>query len=296
MGQYKGIFYNNKATHHFYEGGAHFSYFALVKVLEELKQKLDKESKKPSSESSSSSKDLEQKKLKEINKLKIPMLSRQKNQSMACLINNSETKGKNSTNKEKEENENSKDNDIDDNIKINEEIEKQEQKEEKKPKKISIKQKEKINIPLKSKRTFKSEDFEIISLSGKGAYGTVVKATLKSDPSNKLYAIKVMDIKALSRIKKLYQAYLECDILSQINNPYIVDIIGSFIEQGKIYIVMEYLSKGDFSDFIRLNFPLKIINIKFDGDENVNFLEYIQSKKIVHRNLKTENIIIKKKI
>ena len=48
MGQYKGIFYNNKATHHFYEGGAHFSYFALVKVLEELKQKLDKGNEKGS--------------------------------------------------------------------------------------------------------------------------------------------------------------------------------------------------------------------------------------------------------
>ena len=215
--------------------------------------------------------------------------------SESDINTNNETKGKNSTNKEKEENENSKDNDIDDNIKINEEIEKQEQKEEKKPKKISIKQKEKINIPLKSKRTFKSEDFEIISLSGKGAYGTVLKATLKSDPSNKLYAIKVMDIKALSRIKKLYQAYLECDILSQINNPYIVDIIGSFIEQGKIYIVMEYLSKGDFSDFIRLNFPLKIINIKFYAAEIVNFLEYIQSKKIVHRDLKPENIMMNEK-
>ena len=201
----------------------------------------------------------------------------------------------NLNNKEKEENDNKKDNDIDDNIKINDEIEKQEKKEEKRPKKISIKQKEKINIPLKSKRTFKSEDFEIISLSGKGAYGTVLKATLKSDPSNKLYAIKVMDIKALSRIKKLYQAYLECDILSQINNPYIVDIIGSFIEQGKIYIVMEYLSKGDFSDFIRLNFPLKIINIKFYAAEIVNFLEYIQSKKIVHRDLKPENIMMNEK-
>ena len=215
--------------------------------------------------------------------------------SESDINSNTEIKGPNSNNKEKEENENSKDNDIDDNIKINDEIEKQEKKEEKRPKKISIKQKEKINIPLKSKRTFKSEDFEIISLSGKGAYGTVLKATLKSDPSNKLYAIKVMDIKALSRIKKLYQAYLECDILSQINNPYIVDIIGSFIEQGKIYIVMEYLSKGDFSDFIRLNFPLKIINIKFYAAEIVNFLEYIQSKKIVHRDLKPENIMMNEK-
>ena len=37
FGQYKGIFYNNKATHRYYEGGAHFSYLALVKKLMEIK-------------------------------------------------------------------------------------------------------------------------------------------------------------------------------------------------------------------------------------------------------------------
>ena len=86
-GQYKGIFYNNKVSHHFYEGGAHFSYKALVKILEELKQDLNKERKNPSSTSSSPSKDAEQKKMKEIKKINMPLLSKQKNQSMECLIN-----------------------------------------------------------------------------------------------------------------------------------------------------------------------------------------------------------------
>ena len=153
----------------------------------------------------------------------------------------------------------------------------------------------KLTIPLKTKRPFKNEDFEIISLSGKGAYGTVLKAKLKSDTSEKLYAIKVMDIKALTHIKKLYQAYLECDILSQISNPYIVDILGAFNEHGKIYIVMEYLSKGDFSDFIRLNYPLKLDTIQFYAAEIVKCLEYLQSKNIVHRDLKPENIMMNEK-
>lgn len=198
---------------------------------------------------------------------------------------------------------NNQDNDIDEIININSEKEKNNNTTQeatlnsnnssKKPKPKNTMSK--LNIPLKTKKVYKNEDFDVISLSGKGAYGTVLKVKLKEDPTNKLYAIKTMDIKALSSIKKLYQAYLECDILSQIDNPYIVNIFGAFSENGKIYIVMDYLSKGDFSDFIRLNFPLKLDTIQFYAAEIINFLEYIQSKKIVHRDLKPENIMMNDK-
>ena len=155
-----------------------------------------------------------------------------------------------------------------------------------------INEKGELRIPLKTKNKYKKDDFDVIALSGKGAYGTVLKVKFKNDSTNKFYAIKVMDVLALDRIKKLYQAYLECDILSQLENPYIVDILGAFDEHRKIYIVMQYLSKGDFSDFIRLNYPLKFDTIQFYAAEIVNFLDYIQSKKIVHRDLKPENIMM----
>ena len=155
-----------------------------------------------------------------------------------------------------------------------------------------LNEKGELIIPLKTKNKFKKEDFDILSLSGKGAYGTVLKVNLKNDQNKKFYAMKTMDILTLDRIKKLYQAYLECDILSQLNSPYIVEILGAFDERRKIYIVMEYLSKGDFSDFIRLNYPMKIETIQFYAAEVVNFLSYIQSKNIVHRDLKPENIMM----
>ena len=158
-----------------------------------------------------------------------------------------------------------------------------------------LNEKGRLRIPLKTKNNFKKDDFEVIALSGKGAYGTVLKVKLKSDKSGKFYAIKSMDVLALDRIKKLYQAYLECDILSQLDSPYIVDSLGAFDENKKIYIVMQYLSKGDFSDFIRLNYPLKLDTIQFYTAEIVNFLDYIQSKKIVHRDLKPENIMMNSK-
>ena len=156
-------------------------------------------------------------------------------------------------------------------------------------------EKGKLIIPLKTKKKFQKSDFNVISLSGKGAYGRVMKVQFKNDLSENFYAIKVMDIFAIDRINKLYQAYLECDVLSQLDSPYIVDVLGAFDENRQIYIVMQYLSKGDFSDFLRINFPLKDETVRFYIAEIVNFLHYIQSKNLVHRDLKPENIMMNEK-
>ena len=43
IGQYKGIFYNNKTTHRYYEGGAHFSYSELVFELNKLIKEKNKD-------------------------------------------------------------------------------------------------------------------------------------------------------------------------------------------------------------------------------------------------------------
>lgn len=156
-------------------------------------------------------------------------------------------------------------------------------------------EKGRLIIPLKTKNNFSKSDFKVIALSGKGAYGKVMKVQFKNDLSENFYAIKIMDIFAIDRIKKLYQAYLECDVLSQLDSPYIVDILGAFDEGRQIYIVMQYLSKGDFSDFLRINFPLKDDTVRFYAAEIVNFLHYIQTKKLVHRDLKPENIMMNSK-
>ena len=205
----------------------------------------------------------------------------------------------NSDIEEEKNNQNNNDKNSIDELKKKQKQEEEDKKEEKEEEKDEvpeildpINEKGELRIPLKTKNKFKKDDFDVIALSGKGAYGTVLKVKFKKDTNEKYYAIKVMDVSALDRIKKLYQAYLECDILSQLESPYIVDILGAFDEHRKIYIVMQYLSKGDFSDFIRLNYPLKLDTIQFYSAEIVNFLDYIQSKKIVHRDLKPENIMM----
>ena len=39
MEEYKGIYYNDEEEQQFYEGGAHFKYNELYKILEELAKK-----------------------------------------------------------------------------------------------------------------------------------------------------------------------------------------------------------------------------------------------------------------
>ena len=38
---------------------------------------------------------------------------------------------------------------------------------------------------------------------------------------------------------------------------------GTFEQKGKVYLIMDYISKGDFATFLKMNYPLKEETIKF---------------------------------
>ena len=177
-----------------------------------------------------------------------------------------------------------------------------------KPKKFNSFDSDELIIPLKSKNDYKKDDFEVLSLCGKGAYGTVLQVKLKSNveqenknkkdkekEKEKFYAIKVIDKESMKKVNKFYQIYLESQILNELNSPFIVQIHGTFESKSKIYMVLDYLSNGNFATFLKMNYPLKEETIRFYAAEIVLFLEYLQSQKIVHRDLKPENIMLNEK-
>ena len=151
-----------------------------------------------------------------------------------------------------------------------------------------------LAIKLATTKQYTKDDFEVETFLGKGAYGTVLKVALKSNQEQK-FAIKKLDINSLYSVNRLYQAYLENDILRELDSPYIIKTYGAFESGGKIHIVMDYLPKGDFEYFIKANYPLKEDIIRFYSAEIILFLEYMQSKKLVHRDLKPQNIMIDQK-
>ena len=150
------------------------------------------------------------------------------------------------------------------------------------------------DIKLISKNTYQENDFNVISICGRGAYGTVLQVCLKNDP-NKVFAIKKLDINLLNSVNRLYQAYLENQILNELDNPFIIKLYGAFEEDKKIHLVMDYLPKGDLSYFIKTNYPLADDIIKYYSAQIVLFLEYMQKMKLIHRDLKPQNIMIDEK-
>lgn len=140
-----------------------------------------------------------------------------------------------------------------------------------------------------------TDNYEIISILGQGSFGKVFKVRRKSKRYLDDSFICVMKIIPVSQLDQNSQAdsLNEVKILSSLDNIYIVKYFESFVEENNLYIIMEYCEKGDVSKLIRSRTQLfkesKIWEIFL---QICLGLEYLHSKKILHRDIKTLNIFL----
>jgi NIMA (never in mitosis gene a)-related kinase 1/4/5 len=137
------------------------------------------------------------------------------------------------------------------------------------------------------------QDYNEIKWIGRGNFGSVYLIQNK-ETDIKFVAKKVL----LGQLpdKEQQNALLEVNLLRYLNHPNIVGYIGSYVEDGLLIIVMEYWDVGDLSYHIKKK---KKEGGKFEENEILNWfiqismaLEYIHSKKILHRDIKASNIFL----
>ena len=138
-------------------------------------------------------------------------------------------------------------------------------------------------------------DYIIKETLGKGAYGVVYKVEKKN--TNNIYVIKQISLKGLTT-KEINEVNQEAKILNLINSDFVVKYYDSFKENNNINIVMEYCDGGDLNDFL---IEKKEIGKLLEEDliwkifiKITIGLADIHKIKILHRDLKTLNIFLKK--
>ncbi|AEO54896.1 hypothetical protein MYCTH_98318 [Thermothelomyces thermophilus ATCC 42464] len=85
----------------------------------------------------------------------------------------------------------------------------------------------------------------------------------------------------------------EVAILKLIRHPNIIELLDIWENRSEIYLVTEYVEKGDLFEFINWNGPLHEEEAIFYFRQIMTALDYCHSFNICHRDLKPENILLK---
>ena len=124
---------------------------------------------------------------------------------------------------------------------------------------------------------------------GQGGFGTV--KLYKNKITNLEVAIKFIDYKNIVNTDDVMRIYNEIALLRGLRHLNIVKLIDAFDLENKICFVMEYCSGGELMDYIRNKAPLPETEVHMLGAQIVDAVRYCHNSKVIHRDMKPENIL-----
>ncbi|KAM3841212.1 microtubule-associated serine/threonine-protein kinase 2 isoform 2-T2 [Vipera latastei] len=143
---------------------------------------------------------------------------------------------------------------------------------------------------VQSKKTPSEEEFETIKLISNGAYGAVFLVRHRN--TRQRFAVKKINKQNLILRNQIQQAFVERDILTFAENPFVVSMFCSFETKRHLCMVMEYVEGGDCATLLKNIGALPVEMARMYFAETVLALEYLHNYGIVHRDLKPDNLLI----
>lgn len=137
------------------------------------------------------------------------------------------------------------------------------------------------------------DNYEPIKLLGEGSFGKVY--LMRQRLERRLVCVKVIKIKAIPK-KEREACRLEVDLLKRLHHPNIVGYFESFMNPTResLCIVMPFCDGGDLSEQIK-----KANKQLFSESKVLHWfvqmclgLHYLHEEKVLHRDLKTQNIFL----
>nr|XP_049585431.1 serine/threonine-protein kinase Nek1 isoform X4 [Syngnathus scovelli] len=137
------------------------------------------------------------------------------------------------------------------------------------------------------------DKYEKVKKIGEGSFGKAVLVKAKEDGHQ--YVIKEVSISGMSD-KERQESRKEVAVLANMSHPNIVQYKESFEEGGCLYIVMDYCEGGDL--FKKINSQSGML---FPEEQILDWfvqiclaLKHIHDRKILHRDIKSQNIFLTK--
>ncbi|NXL48554.1 NEK5 kinase, partial [Podilymbus podiceps] len=137
------------------------------------------------------------------------------------------------------------------------------------------------------------DKYEIIKKIGEGSFGKIFLAKGKVD--NEQCVIKEINLTKMP-VKEKEASQKEVILLAKMKHTNIVTFYASLQEKSKLYIVMEYCDGGDLMKRINMQH-----GVLFEEDQILSWfvqislgLKHIHDKKILHRDVKAQNIFLSK--
>jgi len=136
--------------------------------------------------------------------------------------------------------------------------------------------------------------YEILSIIGEGAYGSVYKARRKTN--NEVVAIKKFkdNIETNNEAKPIIMR--EVKMLRKLQHPdYVVALQDQFKRRGRVHLVFEYIDKSllDLLEDNPTGLPKQLINSLLI--QLLKAIEWCHKNNIIHRDIKPENLLVNSK-
>jgi serine/threonine protein kinase len=121
-----------------------------------------------------------------------------------------------------------------------------------------------------------------------GMFGVVYKG--KEIKSGKIVALKVIPLKKDTKIE---QIEIEIAMMEKCDHKNIVKYMGTYMKGQDLWIAMELMDGGKLTDIV-LNTRFNELEIALVCKETLLGLKYLHDKKMVHRDIKSDNILLTK--
>lgn len=137
------------------------------------------------------------------------------------------------------------------------------------------------------------EDFELLKVLGKGAFGKVVLAQKKD--SGKYYAIKILKKAQIISNNMFQKTLAEKTILQSNRHPFLVSLEYAFQTETKLYFVLEFMVGGELYSHMKREQRFTEARAKFYSVCVVLGLGFLHENNYIYRDLKLENILLDEK-